>query len=91
MSSVDTPTTKKPKPPGGGTSGGTVIIIIFLVVAVVYFVGFAAYYRFRLQRSGIDLIAHRTFWVALPSYVRDGTTYTFRRMTGKPAGSYQSV
>lgn len=91
MFSVDTPTTKKPKPAGGAVSGGTVFIIILLVLAVVYFIGFAAYYRFRLQRSGVDLIAHRTFWVALPSYVKDGATYTFRRATGKPAGSYQSV
>jgi hypothetical protein len=57
----------------------------------VYFIGFAAFYRFRHQRSGVDLIAHRTFWVALPVYAKGGVTYIFRRVTGKGGGEYQAV
>ncbi len=56
-----------------------------------YFIGFAAFYRFRHQRSGVDLIAHRTFWVALPVYAKGGVTYIFRRVTGKGGGEYQAV
>ena len=53
--------------------------------------GFAVFYRVRHQRRGLDLIAHRTFWVALPVYARDGVVYLFRRVTGKGDASYQSV
>ena len=76
---------------GGGVGGGTVFIIILLVLIVVYVVGFAAFYRFRHQRSGLELIPHRTFWTGLPGYARDGAVYVYRRTTGKGEKNYQSV
>ena len=81
------------KPSGGGSSigGGTIFIIFLVVLAVVYLVGFAAYYGVRHQKRGVDLIAHRTFWIALPVYARDGVLYLFHRVTGKGSGAYQSV
>jgi hypothetical protein len=69
---------------------GAVFIIILLVLAVIYLAVFAIYYRFRHQRTGVDLIAHRTFWVALPMYAKGGVTHIFRTVTGK-GGQYQSV
>lgn len=83
----------KPSGGGGGSTigAGSVFIIILVVLAVVYLVGFAAYYGIRHQKRGVDLIAHRTFWIALPVYARDGVLYLFHRVTGKGSGAYQSV
>ncbi len=75
----------------GGIPGGAIFIIILLVLAVVYFAGFAIYYRFLQHRTGVDVIAHRTFWVSLPVYARDGVIYIFRRVTGKGGLEYQKV
>ncbi|UJR08149.1 hypothetical protein I4U23_012425 [Adineta vaga] len=75
---------------GGGLGGGGAFIIILLVLAFVYFVGFALYARFRLERSGVELIPHRTFWVALPGYAKDGVVYLYSRVTNKTT-TYQSV
>jgi hypothetical protein len=83
--------TRSPIGPGTGIGGGAVFIIILLVVAFVYFVGFAAYFRFRHQRTGKELIANRTFWVALPTYAKYGVIYVYRRATGKGDTPYQSV
>lgn len=76
---------------GSGLSGGVVFIIILLVVAVVYIIGFTVYNKVRLQRSGLDILPHRTFWVALPVYARDGVTYIFRRATGKGGLEYTQI
>ena len=75
---------------GGGLGGGAAFIIILLVLAFVYFVGFALYYRFRLQRTGTELIPHRTFWVALPGYAKNGAVYVYHRVS-KKGDTYQSV
>lgn len=84
-------TTKSPDGDRGhGIGGGGVFIIILIVLAVVYFVGFALYYRFRLQRSGAELIAHRTFWASLPGYAKDGAVFVYQRATSK-GSTYQSV
>ncbi len=87
------PTTKSPGPAGGGggISGGTVFIIILLVLIFVYFVGFAVFYHVREQKSGLELIAHRTFWASLPGYAKDGAVYAYRRVANKGADPYQSV
>ncbi|CAF1285472.1 unnamed protein product [Adineta steineri] len=86
------PTTKSPGGGGGGgLGGGGAFVIILLVLAIVYFAGFASYYKFRQQKSGAELIPHRTFWVALPGYAKDGAVYVFRRVSGKGAESYNSV
>ncbi|CAF3522807.1 unnamed protein product [Rotaria socialis] len=75
----------------GGITGGAVFIILLVVLFVVYFIGFAAYYRFRLERTGVELIAHRTFWVGLPSYAKDGAVHIYRRVLNKGDTPYQSV
>jgi len=80
-------------PSGGGGSGfpfGAIFLIALVALAVIYFTVFALYNRFRLQASGRDLIAHRTFWVGVPVYAKDGVVYLFRRATGK-GGEYRSV
>jgi hypothetical protein len=48
------------------------------------------FYRFHQQKSGAELIAHRTFWFALPGYARDGAVYAYRRVTNKGDTPYQS-
>jgi len=83
-------TTKSPSGGGGhGIGGGGVFIILLIVLAFVYFVGFALFYRFHQQKSGAELIAHRTFWFALPGYARDGAVYAYRRVTNKGDTPYQ--
>jgi len=87
-------TSTKPSGGGDGTGigGGAVFIIILLVLVFVYFAGFAAFYRFRMERSGVELIAHRTFWGALPGYAKDGAVHVYRRIASKGGGNtYQSV
>jgi hypothetical protein len=83
------------KGPSGGGGGsfpiGAIFIIALVALAVVYFTVFALYYRFRLHQSGRDLIAHRTFWVGVPVYAKDGVVYLFRRVTGKGGLEYRSV
>ncbi len=90
---IDTPqtTTKSPSGGGGGIAGGVVFIIILIVPTFSYFVGFALFYRFHQQKSGVELIPHRTFWVALPGYARDGVVYVYRRVSSKGGTPYQSV
>jgi hypothetical protein len=86
-------TTPIPGPPkgGGGVPVGTVILIIIVAVAFIYFVVFALYNRFRLQQTGLDIIPHRTFWVAVPVYAKDGVVFLFRKATGKGGLEYRSV
>jgi len=85
-------TTKSPGGGGGtGIGGGTVFIIILLVLVFVYFVGFASFYRFHHQRTGVELIAHRTFWFSLPGYAKDGAVFVYRRVSNKGGDSYQGV
>ena len=76
---------------GKGLSGGAIFFILLAVFFVVYFVGFGVFYRFRLQRSGVDLIAHRTFWVALPGYAKDGVVHVYRAVVHRGDTPYQSV
>jgi hypothetical protein len=77
---------------GGGSSvGGTVFVVLLLVLIFVYFVGFAVYYRIRQQKTGVDLIAHRTFWGGLPGYAKDGAVYVYRRIANKGGDPYSSV
>ncbi len=76
---------------GGVITGGAVFIIILVTVVVIYLVVFAVFNGVRHQRRGVDLIAHRTFWVAVPVYAKDGFRYLFYRVTGKGGGAYQSV
>ncbi|UJR38145.1 hypothetical protein I4U23_030823 [Adineta vaga] len=76
---------------GGGISGGAVFVIITVSLFSVYFIGFAIYNKFLLKLSGMDIIAHRTFWVALPVYARDGATYVVRRGTGKGGVEYNKI
>ena len=89
------PGVKPTDPPGGGGHGGVpagaIFIIILVALAVIYLIVFAIYNRFRHQRSGADLIAHRTFWVAVPVYAKDGVRYIFRRATGKGGLEYGKV
>jgi len=75
---------------GSGIPGGAVFLIILLVLLVVYFVGFALFYRIREQKTGADLIAHRTFWVSLPVYAKGGVMCIVHKVTGK-GGQYESV
>jgi hypothetical protein len=77
--------------PNGRIGGGAVFIIILFVLVFVYFVGFALFYRFRMDRSGTELIAHRTFWVALPGYAKDGAIHVYRKVANKGDTPYQSV
>ena len=80
---------KGPGPSGGGSFPiGAIFIIALLAIAVIYFTVFALYSRFRLQQSGRDLIAHRTFWAGLPGQAKDGVMFIVRR--GK-TGQYNSV
>jgi hypothetical protein len=76
---------------GGGLPAGAIFLIILVALAVIYLAVFAVYNRFRHQRSGVDLIAHRTFWVAVPVYAKDGVRFLFYKVTGKGAPTYQSV
>jgi hypothetical protein len=86
------PQTSPKTPTAGGSSvGGTVFVVLLLVLLFVYFVGFAVFYRVREQKSGVDLIAHRTFWVALPGYAKDGAVYVYRRIASRGADPYSSV
>jgi len=83
-----------PSPSGGGGGSfpiGAIFLIIIVALALVYFTIFALYNRFRLQQSGRDLIAHRTFWTGVPVYAKDGVVYLFRRVTGKGGLEYRSV
>ncbi|CAF1007924.1 unnamed protein product [Adineta ricciae] len=83
-------TTKSSKGGGGGIGGGAVFVLILFILVLVYFVGFALFARFRLQRTGVDLIANRTFWVALPGYAKDGAVYLYGRVANRST-NYQSV
>ena len=76
---------------GSGIPGGAIFIIILLILALVYFLGFAIYNKVHHHRTGVDIIAHRTFWISLPVYARDGVTYIFRRSTGKGGLEYQKI
>jgi hypothetical protein len=44
-----------------------------------------------MEKSGADLVAHRTFWAALPGYAKDGAVHVYRRVAGKGDTPYQSV
>ena len=80
---------------GGGSGGGTggiVFIVLLLALLAVYFVGFGVFYRYRQDKSGADLIAHRTFWGSLPGLAKDGVVFVFQGIRSKcGGGGYGSV
>jgi len=80
-----------PSGPGGGITVGLVFIIILLVGAVIYLIGFTLFNRFGRHQTGIEMIPHRTFWVAVPARAKDGVVFLFRKATGKGGLEYQSV
>lgn len=91
--SIPGPQPTTPSSPGGGDNGvgGIVFIVLLLSLLAIYFVGFGLFYRIRQEKRGADLIAHRTFWIALPGYARDGVVYVFRRIANKGADPYGAV
>ncbi len=76
---------------GSGISGGLVFIIILIAFAFLYLTVFIILNRVRHQRTGLDLIPHRTFWVAVPGSAKDGVKYLYLRARGKPGLEYQST
>ncbi|CAF3933535.1 unnamed protein product [Rotaria sordida] len=80
----------KPTKPNSLTTGA-VLIIIFVAVVFLYLITFISYNHFRLQRSGIDLIPHRKFWIVLPGYAKDGIIFVYHRVICSSRGAYQSV
>ncbi|CAF1588949.1 unnamed protein product [Rotaria sp. Silwood1] len=80
----------KPTKPNSLTTG-TILIIILVAVVFLYLITFISYNRFRLQRSGIDLIPHRKFWIVLPGYAKDGIIFVYHRAICSSRGVYQSV
>ncbi|CAF1555366.1 unnamed protein product [Rotaria sordida] len=80
----------KPTKPNSLTTGA-ILIIIFVAVVFLYLITFISYNHFRLQRSGIDLIPHRKFWIVLPGYVKDGIIFVYHRVICSSRGAYQSV
>lgn len=78
---------------GGGSSGtgGIVFIVLLLALLAVYFVGFGLFYRYRQNKSGAELIAHRTFWGSLPGLAKDGVVFVFQGIRSKCGGGYGSV
>ncbi|XP_065907281.1 uncharacterized protein [Dysidea avara] len=75
---------------GGGGNGGKnhkssndpgVVGIVLLcgafVVFVTYFIVGAVFLRVKHQKSGTDLVIHKSFWKDFPFLVKDGVVFTF--------------
>jgi len=75
----------------GGISGGLVFIIILISGAFIYLTGFTLFNRFGRHLTGIEMLPHRTFWVALLARAKDGVIFLFRKVTGKGGLEYQST
>ncbi|CAF1110450.1 unnamed protein product [Didymodactylos carnosus] len=74
-----------------GLSGGAVVIIITICLLFVYIVGTISYNKFHLKQTGVELIPHRTFWIALPGYAKDGVVHSYKTIRGGKGTGYQSV
>eukprot|EP00002_Diphylleia_rotans_P001264 TRINITY_DN1070_c0_g1_i1.p1 TRINITY_DN1070_c0_g1~~TRINITY_DN1070_c0_g1_i1.p1 ORF type:complete len:267 (-),score=45.11 TRINITY_DN1070_c0_g1_i1:227-1027(-) len=81
----------------GGLGGGAVFLIIFFVGGAVYLGGGVAYNMHQKQLRGLDAIPNRDFWTQVPTYVKDGCSWTwnktkelFDRMRGG-GGNYQAT
>ena len=77
-------------------SGGTIFVIILFVVIVVYLIGGVAYNRMKRKETGLNLLPHPSFWVAIFGYFMHGCRFTwlFLRTCGQGTSkstSYQSV
>lgn len=58
----------------GGLSGGSVFLILMVVAVVVYC---GAGFALNKKNGSPDMIPHKEFWTAFPSYVASGFSYTF--------------
>ena len=74
----------------GGLSGGAIFIILIISVPLLYLIGFGIFNAVYHHHRGIDLIAHRKFWVAVGSYSKGGVLFTVNRLRGR-GSTYQSV
>jgi len=56
----------------GGLSLGWILIITLVVLIVVYLVAGIAYNRFKLEKSGVELVPNVEFWKESPVYFKEG-------------------
>lgn len=58
------------------------------VLVILYFVAGIAYNKFKLQKSGLDVVPQYTFWISIPGLVKDGVMFVVERFK---RNNYQSV
>lgn len=81
--------------PGGpgdkkhGLSGGWVFIIILCVVFPLYVIVGCVYKHQKLGATGMDKCPNVEFWRDLPSLVKDGCAFTYRKLRGLCGGAAQ--
>ncbi|XP_064613851.1 cation-dependent mannose-6-phosphate receptor-like [Liolophura sinensis] len=68
-------------PISGGSEGlspGSIICIVFLALLFVYVAGGVAVQIFVRKESGVKAIPQSSFWISLPSLIRDGFFFVIR-------------
>ncbi|CAF3188455.1 unnamed protein product [Rotaria socialis] len=79
-----------PDKPNKGLSGGAVLLIIVVVLVFIYLITFMSFNKFKREATGLDILPHRSFWISLPGYSKDGVIFIFQKLTNKGA-TYQTV
>jgi len=71
-------------------SGGTVFLIILIVVIPVYVAVGCVYKRKRQGQTGMEACPNVEFWRDLPVLIKDGFSFTYRKLRGLCGGSGES-
>jgi len=74
----------------GALSGGTIFLIILIVVIPVYVAVGCVYKRKRQGQTGMEACPNIEFWRDLPGLIKDGFSFTFRKLRGLCGASSES-
>lgn len=72
----------------GGLSGGSILLIIIFCSFAVYIIAGVIINKFVREKSGTDLFPNKSFWVGLPSLIKDGFNFMLCR---RESSTYESI
>ncbi|GFS18468.1 cation-dependent mannose-6-phosphate receptor [Elysia marginata] len=69
---------------------GTIVILVFSISFVLYLV-VGSLLNLSRGHSGVEILPHHSFWLILPTYIKEGFMFTFCRSRGRSSSNYSAI
>lgn len=75
----------KPNPPSSSSklSTGSILCILFFVFLIIYVIGGLLINKYVRHKEGSEIVPNRDFWKDVPSLIKDGSMFTYQKISGK--------